>query len=270
MRYRPSSLLQLLLLISTLLSLAACQDKFPCGVMRDGEVTRCDKDGESCVCATNRCAVDDSREGCEARHGRKECRGWDDRGTEDHPDALACKSGKRYAYGGRECVLLDEKLGINVEPDDTPGLCPGVAFDECGLVGGTPCPADQVCFCDVHMCGIPGNRVDLCAEDEFYTPGYSPCDPPHPGAEVDENGCDPQDSALRCPDRIGECRDVSCTPSQVLSYADGDPGLCDNAYPGEPPPANDSGTETETGNGTEETGSEETESGTDDTETGGP
>ena len=125
-------------------SCSLVSDEFPCGrrdESNDAIAKICNRPGEECVCATNRCA-------------------------EPTGDS-ECKSQLRYTYGDRKCVEERHKKTAFSQPDAAHGFCPGEgAVLACGGPGNATCPSTEVCICATGHCA----RFDAtnCGEAAYY------------------------------------------------------------------------------------------------------
>jgi hypothetical protein len=103
-------------------------DQFTCGVSRDddGQQARfCDQPGESCICATHRCAIADGK----------------------------CESRLRYHFGDEDCVAAEHAKTSFRQFAGGASFCPGYGPQlPCGLVGGTACRQNEACVCTVNQC----------------------------------------------------------------------------------------------------------------------
>ena len=124
-----------------------CRDRFECGVLIDGEVTRCTGATEICLCGVRRCA-------------------------ETAPNACP-ESGYAFVFKDDTdapdgCVPETELSGpvISGNVTGTGALCPDQAPipPSCGVrVSGqvAACPGNQTCLCDLNLCAS-FERTDDC------------------------------------------------------------------------------------------------------------
>ncbi len=132
-------------LIAAVLSMAGCRDRFECGILIDGTVTRCTGATEICLCSERRCA-------------------------ETAPNTCPA-SGYAYVFqegNEDECVPPDALDGpvITANVTGAAALCPDQVSipPSCGVrVSGqvAACPGNQTCLCDLNLC-VSFERTDDC------------------------------------------------------------------------------------------------------------
>jgi len=131
-----------------LLLLSCGSPEFVCGRSQDGDVARCDRPGEICVCSEARCA--EPAPGCRSKYKFVSS---DDGETECVPPADVSRP-----------VIYEFSEGSEA-------LCHQKKATRCGVPGGRNCPPGEICACEFNTCAVPD--VLACEPGWFWVPWMS-------------------------------------------------------------------------------------------------